>query len=191
MTTYAKLTPQGALETLRRIPHISNPTEATRAAYATVNGYKPVRYTEAPAASAAPSWEETDTEIRQTWAELPLEEARAQAVEQVQQWRNTAMATTCTLETPYGWPLEYSQEAVSLAQGTLILMLTGISENTSWTDADNTRHDDLTIFDMKMIASLLARHIRGIQDKADDLRRRISEASAQELPDILQLTKDK
>lgn len=186
MSIYSKLSPFGALDTLRRIPHVSNPSEETKAAYAAAHGYKPTRYTDAPAPGCTATWQDNGTEIVQVWQEPTLEEAREHALQQVQQWRNRLMNTTCTLETPLGWPLEYTPEAVSLAQGTLTLMLTGLCDSTSWTDACNTRHEDIHLEGMKLIAAALASHIRGIQDKADALRARITTADKDGLALVLQ-----
>ena len=95
------------------------------------------------------------------------------------------MGTTCTLPTPFGWEVEYTPEAVSLAQGTMLLLLTELSETANWTDAGNTRHDGLTLADMKLIGAVFAAHINSIQDMADSLRKRISCATTEELPAIL------
>ena len=174
--TYAKLKENGTLEILKHVPNVSNPKEETIKAYAEENGYKPVVYTDSKGKYYTPTWKEYSKNIKQVWKEMPLEEAKAQALDAVQRERNAAMATTRSLPTPFGWDVEYTPEAVSLAQGSILMMLAGLTQTTSWTDAENVRHEGLTLDDMKAIGGVFAQHIQSIQDVADAKRAAIQTA---------------
>lgn len=83
MKTYAKLE-EGALQIMGRVPNISNPTEAQRAAYAAEHGFKELRRTEQPGRYYAQGWHETAKLITETWTAWELDGAKADALETVQ-----------------------------------------------------------------------------------------------------------
>ena len=66
------------------VPNIINPTEAQRAAYAAAHGFKELRRTEKPGRYYRKGYAETDAAITETWEPWELEEAKADALETVQ-----------------------------------------------------------------------------------------------------------
>ena len=83
MKTYAKLE-SGALRVMGRVPNISNPTEATVAAYAAAHGFKELVAVEQPGRYYRKGYAETDAAITETWTAWELDEAKKDALEGVQ-----------------------------------------------------------------------------------------------------------
>lgn len=62
-----------------RIPNISNPTDAQRAAYAAAHGFKELRRTEKPGRYYAQGWHETAKLTTETWTAWKLTTAKKDA----------------------------------------------------------------------------------------------------------------
>ena len=86
MTTYAKLTADGALLRLTRHPYISNATAEQLAEYAAAQGYKPLQVEPHPAAICEPNPEmEEALELPAAPAWLPVYTETPEGI--VQSWK--------------------------------------------------------------------------------------------------------
>lgn len=117
MKTYAKLE-AGALQIMERVPNISNPTEAQRAAYAAAHGYKELRRTEKPGSYYAQGWHETAKLITETWTAWELGEAKKNALETVQARLDAVLDARATIPCR-GFPagIVYDRNALINASG--------------------------------------------------------------------------
>lgn len=96
MKTYATLI-DGALHVLERIPHISNASAQQLEQYAAARGYKQVVYCAQPGRFYTPGWHETEKHITQTWTPWEPEEARAAALETVQEQLDARLSARDTV----------------------------------------------------------------------------------------------
>lgn len=83
MKTYAKLE-AGALRMMGRVPSISNPTDAQVAAYAAAHGFKELVETPPPGRYYRKGYAETEDAITETWTPWELEDAKKDALAEVQ-----------------------------------------------------------------------------------------------------------
>lgn len=185
---YVKLE-NGTLERLLKVPHVSNPREKTVASYAAANGYKPLIRAEYPCGLfREKQYIDLGDSIAETCEPIDLETAKVKAMEYIQQQKDEEINKKTKLACSLGWAIEYTPSAVQDACAIIIMMNVGVMEVTSWTDADNVRHDGLTLEDMKEISRAIASHKRWIQDKADEARSAVN--AAQSVEELETLTID-
>ena len=96
MKTYAKLE-SGALRVLGRVPNIINPTGEQVAAYAAAHGFKELVAVEPPGRYYRKGYAETDAAITETWTAWELDEAKADALNQVQHKLDAVLDARATI----------------------------------------------------------------------------------------------
>lgn len=112
------------------------------------------------------------------YLDYATEASKRAARRSVQAWNDTLFATTARLECPaLGWAIEYTPKAVTLSSAIVSAASLGLCEGISWTDADDVRHDGLTVDDFKAIAGTIKAHVDSIQDRADAARAAIRTAT--------------
>ena len=162
MKTYAKLE-AGALRTMGRVPNISNPTEAQVAAYAAAHGFKELVAVEQPGRYYRKGYAEADTAITETWEPWELEDAKADALREVQGRRDAAMngvVIPCDA-LPNG--ILFNTEALTMANSLVILSSQGaLPAGTTWTDAADVSHE-LTGELLGAIVQAMLGHVNGTQ----------------------------
>ena len=162
MKTYAKLE-AGALRLMERVPNISNPTDAQRAAYAAAHGFKELRRTEKPGRYYAQGWHETAKLITETWTAWELATAKKDALAVVQGHRDAAMngvVIPCDA-LPNG--ILFNTEALTMANSLVILSAQGsLPAGTTWTDAADVSHE-LTSELLGSIVQAMLGHVNGTQ----------------------------
>lgn len=141
MRTYAKLTETDQLETLARVPHVVNATEEQFATYAAANGYKELIRTDSPGHYYTPTYTESTKVITQSWNPVSLDEAKVDALSILQSRRDARMNNVVIPCTALPNGILYNTEAMTMAQGLLILQSQGaLPEGTTWTDAADDAH---------------------------------------------------
>ena len=174
MKTYAKLE-AGALRMMERVPNISNPTEAQRAAYAAANGYKELRRTEKPGRYYAQGWHETAKLITETWTAWELATAKKDALQTVQARLDAVLDARATVPCE-GFPagIVYDRNALINAGG--------LAEGDTFIDAADGLHT-LTAADVETITTALKAHRQGLYAQATQSRTAIAAAqTVDELP---------
>lgn len=113
---YAKLD-NGSLKRLRKVPHVSNPTAKTLAAYAAAHGYKAIQNTPSPGRYHTVSYTDAGEAIAEVWIPLDMEVVRSQATDEVQQKLNEALSRRTSIPCSLGFPIIYDQDALINAVG--------------------------------------------------------------------------
>lgn len=148
---------------MERVPNISNPTDAQRAAYAAAHGYKELRRTEKPGRYYAQGWHETAKLITETWTAWELATAKKDALAVVQGRRDAAMngvVIPCDA-LPNG--VLFNTEALTMANSLVILSAQGsLPAGTTWTDAADVSHE-LTSELLGSIVQAMLGHVNGTQ----------------------------
>lgn len=167
MKTYAKLE-EGALRVMERVPNISNPTDAQRAAYASEHGYKELRRTDRPGRYYNIGYKETAKLITETWTAWELDAAKKDARDIVQARLDTALDTRSTIECD-GFPsgIVYDRNA--------LINASGLAEGDTFIDAADGLHT-LTAEDVEHIAAALKAHRLGLYAAATQSRTAIDAA---------------
>lgn len=177
MKTYAKLTETGVLKLLERVPNISNATEEQFAAYAKDNGYKELIRTDSPGRYYIPTYTESAEAITQSWNPVPLDEAKVDALSILQSRRDARMNNVVIPCTALPNGILYNTEAMTMAQGLLILQSQGaLPEGTTWTDAADDAHT-LTPELLTAITQAMLTHVNTVQS-AIQVRRDAVKAAA-------------
>lgn len=160
MKTYAKLE-SGALRVMGRVPNISNPTDTQVAEYAAAHGFKELRRATQPGRYYAQGWRETAKLITETWTAWELEEAKADALRELQGRRDAAMnGVVITCEgLPNG--VLFNAEAHNMVNSLMLLQAQGaLPEDAEWTDAADVAH----AVTPELIAALVQAMMGHIQD---------------------------
>ena len=175
MKSYAKIE-AGALQIMGRVPNISNPTEAQRAAYAAANGFKELRRTEKPGRYYAQGWHETAKLITETWTAWELGEAKKNALETVQARLDAVLDARATIPCT-GFPagIVYDRNA--------LINASGLAAGDVFIDAVDGLHT-LTAADVETITTALKAHRQGLYAQATQSRAAID--TAQTVDDLPQ-----
>lgn len=162
MKTYAKIIDNN-LVTLDRVPHIINATEEQFAEYASTHGYKELRHTDSPGLYYTKDYKETSKLITETWSPMPLDEAKADALSILQSRRDARMNNVVIPCTALPNGILYNTEAMTMAQGLLILQSQGaLPEGATWTDAADDAHA-LTPELLTAITQAMLTHVNTVQ----------------------------
>lgn len=162
MKTYAKLN-GGALRMMERVPNISNPTDAQRAAYAAAHGYKELRRTEKPGRYYAQGWHETAKLITETWTAWGLGEAKKDALGTLQFRRDTAMNGVVIPCEALTNGVLFNQEAHNMVNSLMLLQAGGaLPEDAEWTDAADVAHPVTPELVTALVAAMMT-HIQTTQ----------------------------
>lgn len=175
MKTYAKLE-AGALRVMGRMPNVSNPTDAQVAAYAAAHGFKELVETPTPGRYYRKGYAEGGDTITETWEPWELEDAKKDALDEVQGRRDAAMngvVIPCA-GLPNG--ILYNTEAQTMAQGLMLTAMQGgdITEE-AWTDAADVEHA-MSAELLANIAAAMREHIRTTQAKYKPARDAVNAA---------------
>ena len=174
MKTYAKLE-AGALRVMGRVPNISNPTNAQVAAYAAALGFKELVAVEQPGRYYHKGYAETDAAITETWTAWELDEAKGNALEQVQRQLDNALDARRTIPCT-GFPagIVYDRNALINAGG--------LAAGDAFIDAADGLHT-LTAQDTAVITTALKGYRQGLYASATQQRAAIAAATTvDELP---------
>lgn len=175
MKTYAKLE-QGALRTMGRVPNISNPTDAQVAEYAGAHGFKELVATPAPGRYYRKSHTETDAAITETWEPWELEEAKGNALREVQGRRDAAMnGVVIPCEgLPNG--VLFNGEAHNMVNSLMLLQAQGaLPEDAEWTDAADVAHAVTPELIAALVAAMMG-HIQAVQARFKPARDAVNAA---------------
>ncbi len=153
---------------MERVPNISNPTDAQRAAYAAAHGFKELRRTEKPGRYYAQGWHETAKLITETWTAWELGEAKKDALVELQRRRDSAMfgldGTGVVIECsalPNG--VLFNQEAHNMVNSLMLLNAQGaLPEGAEWTDAADVAHEVTPTLIAALVAAMMG-HIQAVQ----------------------------
>ena len=175
MKTYAKLN-EGALRMMERVPNISNPTDAQRAAYAAANGYKELRRTEKPGRYYTQGWHETAKLITETWTAWELDAAKKDALQTVQARLDAVLDARATIPCR-GFPagIVYDRNA--------LINASGLAAGDAFIDAADGLHT-LTAENVEAITTALKAHRQGLYAQATKNRAAID--TAQTVDDLPQ-----
>lgn len=167
MKTYAKLE-AGALRVMERVPNISNPTEAQRAAYAAAHGFKELVETPAPGRYYRKGYAETEAAITETWEPWELEAAKKDALETVQGRLDAVLDARQTIPCD-GFPagIVYDRNALINAGG--------LAAGDTFIDAADGLHT-LTAQDVEHIAAALKGKRQELYAATTQVRVRIDSA---------------
>ena len=181
MKTYAKLE-SGALRVMGRVPNISNPTEATVAAYAAAHGFKELVAVEQPGRYYSKGYAEGQDSIIETWTPIELDEAKKQALDTIQARRDAAMfgepgtkgvVIECSA-LPNG--VLFNAEAHNMVNSLMLLDAKGaVPASAKWTDAADVAHPVTSGLIDALVASMME-HIQGVQDKYEPARGAVNAA---------------
>ena len=174
MKTYAKLE-AGALRVMGRVPNISNPTEAQVAAYAAALGFKELVETPQPGRYYRKGYAETDAAITETWEPWELEEAKEDALEQVQDRLDNELDARQTIPCA-GFPagVVYDRNALINAGG--------LAAGDAFIDAADGLHT-LASQDVAAVTAALKEYRQGLYATATQRRAAIAAATTvDELP---------
>lgn len=174
MKTYAKLE-SGALQIMRRVPNISNPTDEQVAAYAAAHGFKELVAVEPPGRYYRKGYAEGEDAITETWTAWELEEAKGNALEQVQGRLDAVLDSRATISCT-GFPagIVYDRNALINAGG--------LAAGDAFIDAADGLHT-LTTQDVENIAAALKEYRQGLYATATQQRAAIAAAvNVDELP---------
>lgn len=180
MKTYAKLN-EGTLRLMERVPNISNPTEAQRAAYAAAHGYKELRRTEKPGRYYRKGYAEGQDAIAETWTAWELGEAKKDALGTVQERRDAAMfgADGKGVVIPCAAlqnGVLFNAEAHNMVNSLMLLDAKGaVPASAKWTDAADVAHTVTTELIAALGAAMMG-HIQGVQDKYEPARDAVNAA---------------
>lgn len=164
MKTYAKLE-EGALQIMGRVPNISNPTEAQRAAYAAAHGFKELVETPAPGMFYYRDYVDAGDTIEAVWHPIELAEAKTQALNTIQARRNAAMNEVVIPCEGLPNGILYNTEAVTNALGLTLLEAKGaLPAGQTWTDAADETHE-LTSGLLADISVAMVTHGNGVQER--------------------------
>ncbi len=152
MTQYAKLI-EGALQ-LYTPRHISNPRADVLESYALAHGFKPIIKESQPHRLATPYYRETEKQIRLSWEEPSLEDARSQIIGEVNEEKNRILATTQIIEVN-GKQYDFNAQAISNLKGALLANL----DQVEWTLSDYT----LTTLDKEGLNALMLAFLQTTQ----------------------------
>ena len=146
MKTYAKLE-AGALRVMERVPNVSNPTDAQVAAYAAANGFKELVETPAPGRYYEKTHVQDDAHVIEAWIPWGLDEAKADALETVQDRLDAVLDARATVSCA-GFPagIVYDRNALINAGG--------LAAGDVFIDAADGLHT-LTTADVENIAAAL------------------------------------
>ncbi len=175
MKTYAKLE-DGALRLMERVPNISNPTDAQRAAFAAANGYKELRRTTQPGRYYAQGWHETAKLITETWTPWELDTAKAAALAEVQNRLDAVLDARATV------PCEGFEAGIVYDRNALI-NASGLAAGDVFIDAADGLHT-LTAEDVAAVTAALKGYRQGLYAQATQSRAAI--AAAQTVDDLPQ-----
>ena len=159
MKTYAKLE-SGALRVMGRVPNIINPTGEQVVAYAAAHGFKELVKVDAPGRYYRKGYAEGEAAITETWEPIELDEAKKDALKEIQLKRDAAMQNVvipCN-DLPNG--ILYNTEASVYAIG---LSASPTLEGETWTDAADETHE-LTAELLSSIIIAMKAHIKMVQD---------------------------
>lgn len=174
MKTYAKLE-AGALRMMGRVPNISNPTDAQVAEYAAAHEFKELVETPAPGRYYRKGYAETDAAITETWTAWELEDAKMDALEQVQ------MALDSTLDARHTVPCTGFPAGIVYDRNALI-NAGGLVAGDTFIDAADGLHT-LTAQEVSAITAALKQYRQGLYATATQRRAAIAAASTvDELP---------
>ena len=175
MKTYAKLE-DGALRLMERVPNISNPTEAQRAAYAAAHGFKELVAVDAPGRYYRKGYAEGQDAITETWTAWELGEAKENALREVQGKLDTVLDARATVPCE-GFPagIVYDRNA--------LINVGGLAAGDVFIDATDGLHS-LTDADVEAITTALKAHRQGLYAQATQSRAAID--TAQTVDDLPQ-----
>lgn len=174
MKTYAKLE-AGALRMMGRVPHISNPTEAQVAAYAAAHGFKELVETPAPGRYYRKGYAETDAAITEAWEAWELEEAKDNALREVQGRLDAVLDARRSI------PCEGFHAGIVYDRNALI-NAGGLAAGDAFIDAADGLHT-LTAQDVAAIAAALKEYRQSLYAAATQKRAAIAAATTvDELP---------
>ncbi|MCQ2366105.1 MAG: hypothetical protein MJ056_02935 [Akkermansia sp.] len=174
MKTYAKLE-AGALRVMGRVPDIINPTAAQVAAYAAAQGFKELVAAEQPGRYYRKGYAEADAAITATWEPWELEDAKADALETVQDRLDAVLDARQTIPCE-GFPagIVYDRNALINAGG--------LKAGMQFIDAADGLHT-LTEEDVGIIAAALKEYRQSLYATATQQRAAIAAATTvDELP---------
>lgn len=174
MKTYAKLE-AGALRVMGRVPNISNPTDEQVAAYAAAHGFMELVETPAPGRYYRKGYAETDAAITEMWTAWELEDAKMDALEQVQ------MALDSTLDARHTVPCTGFPAGIVYDRNALI-NAGGLAAGDTFIDAADGLHT-LTAQEVSAITAALKQYRQGLYATATQRRAAIAAATTvDELP---------
>lgn len=153
---------------MERVPNVSNPTDAQRAAYAAANGYKELRRTEKPGRYYAQGWHETAKLITETWTAWELEDAKKDALETVQSRLDAVLDARATVPCD-GFPngIVYDRNA--------LINASGLAAGDVFIDAADGLHT-LTAADVEAITAALKGKRQELYAATTQVRARIGQA---------------
>ena len=175
MKTYAKLE-SGALRVMGRVPNISNPTDAQVDEYAAAHGFKELVEVDSPGRFYRKGYAEAEDAITETWEPWELEEAKEDALEQVQDRLDNELDARQTIPCA-GFPagVVYDRNALINAGG--------LAAGDVFIDAADGIHT-LTAQDVAAITAALKEYRQGLY--AATTQRRAAIAAASTVDDLPQ-----
>lgn len=174
MKTYAKLE-AGALRTMGRVPNISNPTVEQVAAYAAAHGFKELVQTPAPGRYYRKGYAEGEDAITEAWEPWELDEAKADALREVQGRLDAVLDARATIPCD-GFPagIVYDRNALINAGG--------LAAGDAFIDAEDGIHT-LTAQDVAAVTAALKEYRQSLYAQATQRRAAIAAATTvDELP---------
>ncbi len=158
-----------------RVPNISNPTEAQVAAYAAAHGFKELVHTTAPGRYYEVFYIQDDTSISEAWMPWNMDEAKADALNQVQHKLDAVLDARAAIPCN-GFPagIVYDRNALINAGG--------LAAGDTFIDAADGIHT-LSAQDVAAITAALKGYRQGLYAAATQRRTAIAAAgNVEELP---------
>lgn len=176
---YAKLD-NGSLHRLRQVPHVSNPTPETLAAYALAHGYKPLENTPSPGQYHTPTYADTGEAISQVWSPIDLESAKERAMDDVQQRLNNALSQRVAIPCSLGFPIIYDRDALINVIG-----MRAAGYCAAYIDANDMTHT-LDAAEVQEVCNALEAHRTALYATAQQTRAAVQQAgTTAEVEEIL------
>ena len=177
MTTYYTIKENGSFTAVKRVPYISNCTEAQLEAYALSIGAKPQLARERAHIYTTHQLRESEKSIISEWLEMPLADAQAAHKEAVEAAKAQALATPARVDVAaLGFAALYDAEAQANVTGLLLL-----GEGAIFIDADDVAHE-LTLAQLQTVGKALMAYKRLIYARKLELFASIDTAAT---PDVV------
>lgn len=171
MKRYAKFIDE-KIKFLARVPYASHTTPDSLAAYAAAHGWKEYISTNPPNQYYTMTHRETAKRITETWVAMPLDDARALALYDVQHDLDLALATRAVIPCAgFTAGIIYDEAA--------ILNAMGMAAGDGYIDAQDGLHE-LTTADVDAIKAALKQYRLGIYQAATAKRAAIAAATSVE-----------
>ncbi len=177
MTTYYTQKEDGSFTAVKRVPYISNCSEAQIETYARSIGAKPELARERAHIYMTQQLRESDKRIISEWVEMPLADAQVAHKSAVEDAKAQALAAPARVEVAaLGFAVLYDTEAQANVTGLLLL-----GESAIFIDADDVAHE-VTLAELQTVGKALMAYKSAIYARKLELFAAIDAAAT---PDVV------